>query len=124
MVEWTPHPGASAGLTPGSAAGSVANRVRLLPDLPADLILLLVERALLGLREVAAVGAGHGTLFVADRAILAMQPCGLAPGELAFLALLVDTLVLVGEAVVHLFTARMVLLPSGVGERRGREAGE
>src|SRR6185437_15906040 len=113
---WTP--------LPGRARGSPRARRRSLADLPADLILLLIERALLGLGDVATVRAGHRTLLVADRAILAMQPRSLAAGDLAFLALLVDALVLVGEAVVHLFAARVFRLPGGVGERCGREAGE
>ncbi|HKF96957.1 MAG TPA: hypothetical protein VKB20_01775 [Steroidobacteraceae bacterium] len=47
----------------------------LLADLLADLVLLLVERALFGLGDVAAIGARHGALFLADRVILACSLC-------------------------------------------------
>src|SRR6478672_13172350 len=83
----------------------------LLADLLADLVLLLVERALLGLGDMAAVGARHGALFPADRVILGVQLLRLRLGDLAFAALGVDALALMRETVVHLLAARMVLLP-------------
>src|SRR5204863_4013723 len=84
---------------------------RLLADLPADLVLLLVERLLLGLGDVAAVGARHGALFLADGAVLSVQLGRLRLGDLSFLALLMDALVLVREPIVHLLAARVRLLP-------------
>src|SRR2546430_16165284 len=71
----------------------------------------LVERLLLGLGDVAAVGARHGALFLANGVVLAVQLGRLRLGDLALLALLMDALVLVGEPIVHLLAARVGLLP-------------
>src|SRR2546430_2068854 len=84
----------------------------------------LVERLLLGLGDVAAVGARHGALFLADGAVLAVQLGRLRLGELPFLALLMDALVLVGEPIVHLRAARVRLLPLRVGHGVSGEAAE
>ena len=53
-----------------------------------------------------------------------MQLGGLSLAQITLLDLLVNALVLVREAVVHLFAARMILLPLGVGvgQRGGRQA--
>src|SRR5215468_261287 len=83
----------------------------LLADLLADLVLLLVERTLFGLGDVAAIGARHGALFLADRVILGVQLVRLRLGDLTFAALGVDALALMRQTAVHLLAARMVLLP-------------
>ena len=62
--------------------------------------------------DVAAVLRGHVALLLAHGAILPMQRASLALGDLAFLALLLDALVLVGEAVIDLCGSGMVLRPS------------
>src|SRR5256886_12947552 len=85
----------------------------------------LVERLLLGLGDVAAVGARHGALFLADGAVLSVQLGRLRLGDLAFLALLMDALVLVREPIVHLLAARVRLLPLRVvGHGVGGKAAE
>src|SRR5438105_9059316 len=99
-------------------APAARTQARLLADLLADLVLLLVERLLLGLGDVAAVGARHGALFLADGAVLSVQLGRLRLGELAFLALLVDALVLVGEPIVNLLAARVGLLPTRTRDRK------
>src|SRR5215475_5604010 len=50
------------------------DRGRLASDLPADRILLLVQRALFGAGDVTTVEAGHEPLLVADDAVLGVQP--------------------------------------------------
>ena len=67
-------------------------RTSLLADLPADRVLLLVERLLFLLRDVAAVLAGHQALFLADLPIILVQGCGLRLGEVPFLDLGLDAL--------------------------------
>src|SRR6202165_1856001 len=95
---------------PGARAPAARGQGRLLADLLADLVLLLVERLLLGLGDVAVIGARHGALFLADGAVLTVQLRRLRLGDLAFLALLADALVLVGKPIVHLLAARVRLL--------------
>jgi hypothetical protein len=52
----------------------------------ADLLFLLVKRALLGLRDATAVCAGHGPLFGAHLMVLLMQLGRLSSRDLAFAA--------------------------------------
>src|SRR2546430_16638422 len=84
----------------------------------------LVERLRIGLGEGPTVGARHGALFLADGAVLAVQLGRLRLGELPFLALLMEALVLVGEPIVHLLAARVRLLPLRVGHGVSGEAAE
>src|SRR5579871_5079345 len=85
----------------------------LFPDLPADGVLLLVERALLLLRDVAAVLRCHCALFLADLAVFLVQLGGLALRHLARLHFVLDALVLVIKTAINLRAARMILLPVG-----------
>jgi hypothetical protein len=92
-----------------------------LTDFFAHMVLLLVERLLVGLRDVPLVLGGHVTLFVPDLAIIFMQLRRLRLADLAFRALLFDSAVLVCKTLVDLGTTRVVLLPSGLrsaGRRR------
>ena len=96
-------------------------------DVLADAIFLLVEHLLFRFRDVAAILAGHGALFLPDLMILMMQRGRLAFGHRPILDVLVNPAVLIGEAVVDLFAARVILLPrriragspGGARKRRG-----
>ncbi len=78
----------------------------LLADLPADSVFLLVERFLLGGRDVAVVELRHRPLFLADRMILAVKLAGLPFGDFALPQLFIDPPVLVLQAVVDLGAPR------------------
>ena len=82
----------------------------LLADLLADGVLLLVQRLLLLLGDVATVLAGHQALFLADLPIVLVQGGSLRLAELALLHLGLDALVLIAEALVDLLATRVVLL--------------
>src|SRR5690348_13754541 len=75
-------------------------------DLAADRILLLVQRALFGAADMAAIEARHEALLVTDHAILGVQPPRLVGRDPALGDAAVDAVVLVGEAPVHLGPAR------------------
>src|SRR5262249_43195902 len=94
---------------------SFASLLGLLADLPADGVFLLVERFLLGGRDVAVVELRHRPLLLADRVVLAMQLLGLALGDFALPQLAVDAPVLILQAVVDLGAPRVVPLPLGLG---------
>jgi hypothetical protein len=84
--------------------------------LPADGVLLLIERFLLTLGDMAAVDFGHGTLLMAYRAVFTMKLVGLSFRDLAFLQFTIDPVVLVCKPVVDLIAARVIALPLGFGE--------
>jgi hypothetical protein len=88
----------------GAGAASAA-------DLLAHVVLLLVQRRLLELGDVAAVLARHAPLFLADLVVLRVEPSRPLLRELTFLDLTMDAGVLTVQAVVHLLAARMRLLP-------------
>jgi hypothetical protein len=92
-------------------------------DLAADRIFLLIERAPFGTGDVTAVLARHEALFVADRVILGMNRTRLAAGDLSFATLLIDAVVLIFEAGIHLGAPWMSLIP-GLGIRELRGAGQ
>src|ERR1700712_5891768 len=71
-------------------------------NLAADRALLLIERLLLGGRDVAAVLVGIEALFLADELVLVVQRVRPADADLALLERLVDPPVLHLEAVIHL----------------------
>jgi len=85
-------------------------------DLAADVVFLAVEDALVGSGDVTAVARSHAALLIADVAILAMKLARLATADLALATFLVDATILVVEAVVHLFTPRMIFLPRRICE--------
>ena len=97
--------------------------VRSLADLPADLVLLLVQRLLLGLGDVAAVLRRHGALFLADLVVFAVQLGGLGLAHLALGDFGVDALVLVRQPGVDFGAAGMVLAPGGGAGRAARCGG-
>src|SRR5512146_226317 len=88
----------------------------------ADVVLLPIDSRLLALRDVTVVPGSHPPLLHANAMIGAVQARGLRVGHLAFPDFVVDTGVLVAQAVVDLLAARVVRLPGGVGHGRGREA--
>jgi hypothetical protein len=68
--------------------------------------------------------AGHRMLFAADLVVFMMQAGCLRAGDLACLHFVVNAPVLVGQPVVDLGAARMVLLPLGLGQCTGGDAGD
>src|SRR5450631_651949 len=96
---------------------------RSLAALTADRVFLSIQRALFLLGEVAAVLAGHHAFLLTDLVVVAMQRGSLGVAHFAFLDLGVDALVLARQALVDLFTARMILPPRavvGLGGHSGR----
>jgi hypothetical protein len=67
------------------------------------------------LGDVAVVLAGIGTFLAADGAVLLVQCVRLLLADFAFLAFLMDALVLIGQTVVHFGAARVLFLPFGFG---------
>src|SRR5581483_1888530 len=97
-------------------------------DLPADRVLILVERAFVRLRDMPAVERSVKPLLPANRAVVAMEPRRFACGDLSGRAIVVDAGVLPREAVVDLGAPRMVLLPcarqrssGGAGDECGNQ---
>jgi len=82
------------------AAWRVGESEFLPPNLPADSVLLLIERLLLCLCDVAAVEFRHRALLLPDRAIFAMKLVRLLLRDLTFLQLTIDPVVLVSKSVV------------------------
>jgi hypothetical protein len=74
---------------------------RLLPNLAADRILLLIQGSLFCLGDVPAILAGHVAFFVTNLPIFPTQLCALSPGQFAFPDFLVNATVLVLQALVH-----------------------
>jgi uncharacterized membrane protein YtjA (UPF0391 family) len=69
--------------------------VGLLTDLSAHPVFLLIEDALLGFGDMAAVLAGHAALFLANLVILPVELARLLWRDFAFLDFLVDAVILV-----------------------------
>src|SRR4029077_2892356 len=65
------------------------------------------------------VEARHRTLLLPDPEVLAMQLARLPRRELAFADFAVDAEILVAKARVHLCTARVRVLPEGLGRSAG-----
>jgi hypothetical protein len=81
----------------------------------ADHVFLLVQHALFGASDVAAILGGHVTLFLPDLTVLAVKLSGLTATDLAIPTFRVDPMVLIRETVVHLCPPRMGLVePSRV----------
>lgn len=93
-----------------------------LPNLVADSILLLIERLLVGARDVPVVELRHRVLLVADRVIFMMKLIGLLLRDLAFLQFIIDAAVLICEAVVNLIATRMIAFPLCLGKGGGDHA--
>jgi hypothetical protein len=73
---------------------------------------------------MAVVLAGIGTFLATDGAVLLVQFVRLLLADFAFLAFLMDALVLIGQTVVHLGAARVLLLPFGFGRCAGGQGGK
>src|SRR5450631_2265265 len=67
---------------------------------------------------MAAVLTRHDSLFLPNLVILMVQICRLCFGDFAFLAFLVNALVLAIQPAVYLDPARVILRPSAGGGRR------
>ena len=92
--------------------GSRPNSLRgLIANLPAHVVFLLVERVLLRLGNVPAILARHIPFFLADLMILPVKLVGLPLGNIAFLKLVINPLVLVLQTIVYLLPPRMILSP-------------
>ena len=105
----------------GSTWTTWTTRTTYSADLPADGVFLLIERFLLGGRDVAVVELRHRPLFLADRPILAVKLAGLAFADFAFPHLVIDAPILILQTIVDLGASRVILLPLclGHGVRHG-----
>ena len=65
------------------------------PNLTADRVLLLIERLLLALCDMAVVELRHCALFLANGVIFAVKLVGLLLCDLAFFQFFIDTVILV-----------------------------
>src|SRR5262249_53673352 len=82
--------------------------------------LFVLERALFGAGDVTAVLPRFEALLPADEAVLGMKRACLTGSDFAFAAFLIDAVVLVVEARIHLGAAGVGLVPGlGVGETGG-----
>ena len=93
-------------------------------NLLAEAVFLPVQHPLLGLREMAAILAGHVTLFLAHLVIFPVRRGGLAAGHRAVLHVIVNATILVVQAMIDLGAARMALLPIGFGRSAAGHARE
>ena len=82
-------------------------------DLPADNVLLLVQRGLLGTGDVAAILRGHVTFFLGDLVVLVVELICLTPRDITSAILLIDAAVLVIQAAIDLGTPRMCAVEAG-----------
>lgn len=92
------------GSRPTSLRGLFAN-------LPAHVVFLLVERLLLQRTNVPAILARHVPFFLADLVIFPVKLVGLPLGNIAFLDLVINPLVLVLQTIVYLLPPWMILSP-------------
>jgi len=90
-----------------------------LADLPADRILLLVQRLLLLRGDVRVVLAGHVALFSANLMILVVQGSRLLPIDLTVLHLGINALILIVEPAIDLGPAWVSCLKLINGRRLG-----
>ena len=112
MPKLSPHWTRPAGLKrPESRA---AGGTVLLPNLPADCVLLLIERFLIGSRDMAVVEFRHRPFLVSDCSILRVQTLRLSSGYLTLSTLGIDTPVLILQTIIHLVPPRMSALPLGL----------
>ena len=101
------------GSRPTSLRGLFAN-------LPAHVVFLLVERLLLQRSNVPPILARHVPFFLADLMIFPVKLVGLPLGNIAFLDLVINPLVLVLQTIVYLLPPRMILSPVARDRRRAR----
>ena len=90
-------------------------------DLVAHTIFLLVEGLLFRVGNVTMVLRGHVALLTADKVILGMQMLCLTGRKFAFLAFLIDTMVLIRKPFVNLDAARMGRRPRPRGGGLGQD---
>src|ERR1700682_6231622 len=82
-------------------------------DPTADDVFLLIERPLLGGREMAVMERRHHPLLVTDHAVGPMQAPCLPRPDVALVRLALEGEGLHGEPVVDLLAARMLAIPLG-----------
>jgi hypothetical protein len=76
-----------------------------------DGIFLLIQCPLFLLGNVPTILAGHETFLLANLMVFLKELGGLALGNFTFLHFLIDSPILVFQAIIHLVTTRMVLRP-------------
>ena len=90
----------------------------------ADGVLLLIERLLIGSRDVPVIEPRHRALLPADRMIFLMKLIGLLLGDLAILHFVVDPTILVRQPIVDLIATGMIAFPLRLGKRRGHHTAD
>src|SRR5580704_1393479 len=85
-------------------------------NLAADRVLLLLESALVGAGDMAAVQRRHGTLLAAHLAVLAVERPSLASADFALPVFPIDAAILVVQPIVDLIASRVVPLPRRFGK--------
>src|SRR5580692_5339894 len=83
-------------------------------NLLADAVFLLVQNFLFGLGNVAAVLTGHVPLFLANLVVVLVQRRRLTLRQRAIFNVVMDSLVLIVEAIIYLLAPRVIFLPGGV----------
>ncbi len=91
--------------------------MRVVINLTADVVFLVVQPGLLAARDMAAVAARVAPFMMADELVFMMETGRLRCSDPAFVEIAVDAQILMREAMVHLDAPRMVGLPW-----RGRRA--
>src|ERR1700691_2010683 len=84
----------------------------------------MVQHPLLGFGEVAAILAGHVTLFLPHPVVFPVYGRCLAAGHRSVLHVIVNTTILVVQAMIDLGATRMTFLPIGLGRSGADRARE
>jgi hypothetical protein len=91
-------------------------------DVPADAVFLMIEARLFDPRNVTAIEDRVAALAKADHPVLAMKNGGLPHRDATCAEIAIDAEVLMGETMIDLDPARMIVLPcSGGGARSAEE---
>src|SRR5580692_6799151 len=83
-------------------------------NLLADAVFLLIKNLLVTLGYVAAVLTGHVPFFLPHLMIVLVQRCRLAFCQRAIFDIVMNSLVLIVEAMIHLLAPRVIFLPGGI----------
>jgi hypothetical protein len=79
-----------------------------LANLATDRVFLLVKRLLLCTRYVPVIHAGHRAFFLPDGMVFLVQLLCLPFGDFTVSHFFIDTPILILQAVIYLFSARMI----------------
>ena len=109
-----------------NAPGIQSSCLVLFSDLCADIVFLLIQGLLFLFGDVVAILGRHVTFFLANLAIFFVQPGCFGLGHIPLFDFVFDAIVLICQALIDLFTARMAFLKRGVIllRRRYRSLGE